>query len=508
MISRKEFMKKYLSIIVLSLCSFFLFGFKVSALDVNINFDNHDHFNFFYEMKEDTPFYRFLIGQGENLKDYLHDLYNADLKYLEIHYVSDIIGCDQNVDCNQTMSYIPENAYYLIYSSNYNKPYVNFNDNVFSVYYDHYSTTSRTQVYYFFDEDSNYLGKYSDNSSPVAPKFHFYNSDYNVDNFEYFISSLYYFDDSITYYSNNSTPNIRIKSVVIDNTEYILSSDNWLSNIWHGIVSFFTGAEYLSYSGYGLEYFRKDYVITSSKGFSGLINVLSLTDDNVSVPGNYQSKSFSLTDELHLYPLTSCSVDDIALYVRANSDEKFTIFLNSVNEEDEFTYRSSYYAEYVPKVNRFIKLNPLNVLDTNSVSTNIEVSDFTKFIYRLSRLNNFNVYTVYYNPSCYSSVYVGESLEWTNPNSSNTIIVSPDYDNWTDPENIGSGNSIGFFDSPYNAEDLLQTGWSNAGSFVSAANTIVSLTFTLFNEMPPEMQALLFMFFSIGLVLIILKIFL
>lgn len=507
MISRKEFMKKYLSIIVLSLCSFFLFGFKVSALDVNINFDNHDYFNFFYEMKEDTPFYRFLIGQGENLKDYLHDLYSADLKYLEIHYVSDIIGCDQNVDCNQTMSYIPENAYYLIYSSNYNKPYVNFNDNVFSVYYDHYSTTSRTQVYYFFDEDSNYLGKYSDNSSPVAPKFHFYNSDYNLDTFEYFISSLYYFDDSITYYSNNSTPNIRIKSVVIDNTEYILSSDNWLSNIWHGIVSFFTGAEYLSYSGYGLEYFRKDYVITSSKGFSGLINVLSLTDDNVSVPGNYQSKSFSLTDELHLYPLTSCSVDDIALYVRANSDEKFSIYLNGINSNDEMSYQSSYYSSYMPVVNRFMKINPLRVYNIDRSLVNLTVDDFTSYIYRLSRGNNFDVYTVYYNPNCYSSVYVGESLEWTNPNSSNTITVSPDYDNWTDPENIVAGNSENFVFDTINPSNIFEKAWNGAKNFVSAAETIVSLSFTLFTEMPPEMQALLYTFFVIGVILLFLKIF-
>ena len=151
---------------------------------------------------------------------------------------------------------------------------------------------------------------------------------------------------------------------------------------------------------------------------------MSLTDDTVVVPSGYQSRSFSLTDELHLYPLTSCSIDDTALYVRANSDEKFTLYLNAINEYDEMTYRSSYSASYKPVVNRFIKISPLMVYDSNGRQAETSISDFIKYVYRLSRENNFSVYTVYYNPDCYVSTYVGDSLEWTNPNSNNTIIFS------------------------------------------------------------------------------------
>ena len=260
-------------------------------------------------------------------------------------------------------------------------------------------------------------------------------------------------------------------------------------------------------SGYGLEYFTKDYVITDSKGFPGLIKVLSGIDNDITIPSDYQSKSFSLTDELHLYPLVSCSVDDVALYVKANSNEKFTLYLNDVNSNDEFSYQSSYYSNYVPKINKFMKINPLRVYSTEGDFSNLSINDFSKYVYRLSRYDNFNTYTVYYNPNCYSSVYVEESLEWTNPNSGNTITVSPEYYNWSDPENVSGGNSEDFVFDTLNPSNLLENAWNGAKSFVSAAETIVSLSFTLFADMPAEMQALLYTFFVIGVILLFLKIF-
>ena len=509
MISRKEFMRKYVAIILFSFLSFFLFGFKVSALDVDINFDNHDHFNFFYEMKEDTPFYRFLIGQGNNLSNTLYEYFSPGdgtdivFPFISIYYYSDLESF-----------YTVNNAYYVIRSTSGHSScssssvYLYFNDSSqsFRVNYSCSGNYSPYSVLYYFDQYGNYITHKNLGASNYNNYYDF--SYYSFDNFEYFLSLVYYYDGVIINSSSNSNLKIRVKNIITDNETYILSSDNWLSNIWHSIVSLFTGAKYMSDSGLGLEYFRRDYVITESKGFPGLIKVLSGVDNEVSVPGNYQSKSFSMTDELHLYPLTSCSLEDVALYVRANSSDKFSLYLNEVNSNDELSYQSSYYSNYVPKSNKFIKINPLKVYSTEGTLTNLDISLFTNYVYRLSRFDNFNTYSVYYNPNCYSSVYVEESLEWTNPNTGNTIIVSPDYNNWSDPENVNSGNSVNFIDNNLNAENLIQKGWSGAGSFVEAANTIVSLSFSLFNDMPAEMQALLFTFFAIGLVLILLKIFL
>lgn len=505
MISRKEFMKKYISIIIFSILSFFVFGFKVSALDVDINFDNHEHFNFFYEMKEDTPFYRWLIGQGENLVDTLFDYHIPysngafnEKPFISVYYCSDLNSIT-----------IDSNCYYAIrlLSARSNRdPVVSsfYDDGNFYPKVSNGSTAYLKSTYYFFDSNGNYLSYIQSESYDVN-----YNLSYlNVNNFEYVLSMFYYYYSDVVY-SSITTPSIKVNKVVVDNEEYVLSANNWLSYTWKKITSFFTGAKVMLDTGYGLEYFTKNYVITDSKGFPGLIKTLSGVDNDITIPSNYQSKSFSLTDELHLYPLGSCSLNDIALYVKANSElEDFTIYLNEVNSSDEMTYRSSYSAIYTPKINKFIKFNPLKVVDIQNVSTEISSSDFIKYVYRLSRLSNFGIYTVYYNPNCYSSVYVEESIEWTNPQSGNTITVSPEYNNWTDPENISAGNSIEFLSDPVNADNLLQKGWSNANSFVEAAGTIVSLSFTLFTDMPAEMQALLITFFSIGLILILLKIFL
>ena len=55
-------MKKNVKFLVLFFVLFFSFSFSVNAKDITtgINFEAHEHFNYFYEFKHQTPFYMFL----------------------------------------------------------------------------------------------------------------------------------------------------------------------------------------------------------------------------------------------------------------------------------------------------------------------------------------------------------------------------------------------------------------------------------------------------------------
>ena len=65
-------MKKYIIPLFMFIFSFILVG-NVNAKTYNatIDFDSNEKFNYFYEQKNNTPFFNYLVGLGSDIYDEL-----------------------------------------------------------------------------------------------------------------------------------------------------------------------------------------------------------------------------------------------------------------------------------------------------------------------------------------------------------------------------------------------------------------------------------------------------
>lgn len=544
-------MKKYLYLLIFSL--FLIFPLTASAKNVGINYDANDRFNYFYEQKNNTPFYQFLLSKGKNnLFTFLNSLTTLNQNYstfdLTIYKVSELedLGALN----------IPSNAEYVILtkasSNSSNRLVFDFTANIYKFYYaqqiSEYSPieyipgfpTYNSKIF-FFDSNSNYIpGTSFSSSSYNLPSY--IDIEYEIENtsvssmsnFSYFISKFYLSNDILKDKTIDSVENLVLTDLYLNNTRYLIDDNANYSSFLIWVRTFFTSAETYSVVNTNLEYFKKYKVYDiNSNGIKDLFTMLNPTI-SVSVPNNYVSGVIS-SDSSFLIPKTTDSTSNTNVYISSSGFPKFMIdyYEFSIDENNNTNIVWTGLENRVaPSITKSDVIIPFNLLPDKE-KTPLTYSDY---MYQIGYYGSDSMYsspvkyelTIYYNPAIYDLVdfdsvngitgnLPGTSTPFTlssdtitsknlSGSSQNIGLVDygsgslSDYTNWLDEVSVVPDGS-GTITSVSNLSKVMNF----INSFTTIISTIFSLVMSLFTSLPPEVQSLFYFVFFGGVVIIIYK---
>ncbi len=524
-------MKKIYLTFTLLVC-FFIFSFNINAISntygVNISdgtlslkkvlpWNDTVVFNYFKEKSEKTDFYKMLEFIGYDIESYLGGLISKTFSSLNsdilIYTASEI---DYFNAINEDKFVIPDNATHaIVMFRNYVSSYYFKNENN-SIYanVNFLDTQNNGDVYIFWFNGSNFLSYEFDYnyyvmgfephkiSTRFAALVEFpekYKFSYNWLSSGWWIFGSETYDGSdfallySKFYKSSQTYNINSPYVTL------YAQNLCIKNKCFNEDNIATSS--------GLDYLLKNPIISQKVGFKSLLNVLFYYQNENKIPSNYKTADFSLSSNVSLYPIKNCTLKDYGLYVYSNYTDEFNVYYHTISNDDKFGYLGSYYSIYKTKEFSNILINPLvKVIDSSTGDFKIlNDEDFIKFSYRFWAKDNKFIRQVIYNPNCYKAQINNESIEYTNPNSGNTITIEGSNNSqWSDPENINQGNSIDFLD--FNAPNLISGLKGLSSTFVEASGYIVSLSSSLLNNLPLEIQSVLIFVFIISAIVLILKI--
>lgn len=490
--------KLFISISLVISCFFFFNTCNVdAAVNFTLDYDINEHFNYFYEQKENTPFYQFLISQGYSFfTDFLKSFKN-DFSYVYILYTSDIPS--------DTLSDIPVDAKYAVVLTSYGSYRLYYNASKFRV------DVSRTGLgasndmrIIFFDENAHVIS--STYISKVGARlFSFITEDVT-----YVLSFLYYGYDFSYASDSNSKPDVRLTRLKVNNIYYNikdLNTRNNFLNFWSNLGNiFFNDSNMKNLNDIGLSFFLNNYYITSSKDGLSLYNILNYNSlASLNVPDNYSSQSFSYDSRYLLVPNNlSCSLSESLLYF-STSDINSINFVNYSYLTDNISFKD---------INGFsFKLKKPNSIEALSLNNFISSdSKITDYIYLIYSDDNFSANTIYYNPECYSvySAVSNVEINFKNINSGNDVTLSPGELQLIINSSNEFQDSLSSSTSDYTNLDIasiISGAWNGAKTFISASYYIVSMTSTLFVLLPSSVSSLILCVFTLGMLIILWKVF-
>ena len=492
-----------------AICSFFIFSFGLNAItydDSKINFytfnynysnplsDGMDLFNLFEEMKNDTLFYKMLNSYGENISTYLNSLstFENSGKY---EYI--LIFSKDELSYFYSDPYY-SNANYLILRLVSNTPLVAKNSNN-SIYFAYNTGSYKFDAYFFkdnqflFHSNSSFSHLIDDYKFNYSWDINFFHSIYTGSNFSYLISKFYYSNVSISYDSTALMTSLLFQYMIDDSK--VLSFDK----------------NYLDLKNLGISYLNDYPLISKNYPFLPYINMINYFKNSKLnlVPDDYVVAEFDLSNSLNLFPISSsCDLNDYGLYSYSSNSSSINLYYHTLDENDKFGYLASYYSTYsYSDKNDLIIINPMSKATDINDSSNIKVfqsSDFIKFYYNFKGKDNKSSYYVYYNPSCYVASEKNADISFVNPSTGNDVSFSGNTTDWKDPDNVGSVNSVSFFD--LDSKTVFDNLKTSASSIVEAGVEIVSLSSLLFDSLPYEVKTLLLAGFIIVLMVALLKI--
>ena len=507
--------KKILSLFIGVLGFFFFSCFKVSASTYSsvLNFDLHEHFNFYYEMIHNTEFYKMISRNGNNFSNYLKSYYN-DASEVFFAYSDDLDSIMQ--------SHVPEGSKYVIIMTNPRTYcYLTYSNDFYS-----FSCPSTAQYnetsYLFYDENANFLSQYtySYNASlhlNLSARY----KNYVESEFVYIMGSYYgnlnNLSSSGLTWSGSNSHYIRIDGVQINNTNYELTESDLrsgLESFFHSIGSFFRsvfGKDEFNLKDVGLDYFVVNYVIgeyragsSNNVTLAGIYRAFSYSSTfnySVSVPNGYSSQSFNYNNRYFLVPNSNtCSNSELLLYFNT-SDISTINFISYDMLSDELSVDSMKTYSFQLK-----NANSIEVLSLHSVVGSYD--NIIKNFYLISSSDNFGTNTFYYNPVCYSSYSAIDSndLTFTNINTGNQVTITPAekqliiYNSNETIDNI-------IAESDLNLTDIISGAWNGSKTFISASYYILSMSTTLFTSLPNEVKGVLLCVFTVGMIVILWKVF-
>lgn len=498
-------MKKIITGVLLCLCSFFFFaGESNAAVNFALNYDIHEHFNYFYEQKNNTPFYQFITNNSiEDLKDIFrsYTYIDSDDPFVFGFYYASDIGNFLSVP-DSVASNVPDNAYYAVLISELK---FTFSDNSGSYYLESDSDNDyhHDSCFIYYDSNANYVSKYC---AGVGERFE--TNLLDINDITYFFSMMYYSTDNLLFIKNpNIDFDIRLTSLITNNESYNikhLETRNNFLNFFSNLYNyFFNNGNMSSLEDIGLSYFLTNFYVDSSS-----INIVSLYNifhnDNIfsySVPDNYNSSSFSYDNRYYLVPNSlTCSQSESLLYFSTtdlSSVNLISYFVQNDSLNYDFnTYSFSLNYTYTPEI----------------LSLNSFVDNISDYVYLIYSSDNFSSNTIYYNPSCfnlYSAVGNG-TLEFTNINTGNTVILTPNDKNYLNNlvnNSIKDSINIENDDVDLDLSNILDNAWNGVKSFVNSSYHIVSMSTNLFKTLPLEISSLLTFTFTIGVIILIWKLF-
>ena len=392
-----------------------------------------------------------------------------------------------------------------------------------AIEYDDYTVTfkglSYLKYFIFFDSNMNYLGYYLANGEDL--KYTYWLTD---DNLATLFNVLFYTsmsDINDNYFSYKGA----YDSIVLQNIKYNgivynfsnSSGRHWFSNFFYRFTH--NEADEISNNLYSI--IDNDYIkypiIVYNKPNDNLffMDTLFVSDNSVNVPDGYNSlSSYDYKNGYYLIPTLdpTCKTDyDYMLYFYSDllRLSKFNYYVLDRNFNN---IGSAYFNSYTP-----YKVYNFHTIDNEKVTLN-NINDRVFYFYKEYDSENI---TLYYNPICYNfiegniseDVVVNDNL--TIPyRVTNGMINSPSNNYYGATNSINdSGNFNGFTgvgsDSyEFNISNIIKTGADGLKGLMSSISAVLQMVGAFLTNLPSEIYSVLFSGFTIGVIIIILKLFL
>lgn len=513
-------MKKFVFSIIFLFTSFFIFSFDAYAGSFNsyvnlYSFDfeqskplngNVEIFNYFDEKINNTNFYNFLYDTGSDILTFLETStgrshYNDRKHFMFIYNSSEFNFVTSDCSLNIPSSLEYDHVIRVVSFSSLIPDISLSSSNVLLTDFDNFLSGSSVNNYYYFLNGSEIVysvdfGYYNICKSLSSYNFNFSwkGNTYLGSNFALLLSKFYYTDVDFVSFPYDVNLNVKL-ACLSDNKCYGLTeSDDYLRK-------------------HNLDYYIDFPFLSRKYGFRPLLNTLNYYNDLrfKNVPSNFLSTSFSLSNNVILFPKKSCDLKGYRLFLYSSMSKDVYMYLHSINTDDTFGYLASYYSYYQTQAKVLYNINPLYYLkEVSDSKTSINLSDdnFIKYYYRFSAKDNKANYILYYNPECYSISENYEEVVIKNPLTGNDVTFTGNSSdtNWKDPENINSSNSVNFWDKDVDVSNVVGGLKKNSGSIITAATEIVSLSTSLFHELPSEVTSFLLVSFFIVITIGLIKI--
>jgi len=482
--------KKYI-FMILFFFSFFLFGSTdVHAMKGTLSFDDNEHFNYFYEMKNNTSFYQFLNSQGRTLI-YTLNSYRTINNFETNGYT---ISLYNKNEINSSREY-----QYAIGVRPGLTP-LDYSSDIFEI-----ELSGRYYIYYF-DEYGNIL----DTSDTTIYNFMLDNDEFTSDELSYLLSKYYITSGNVSYSSDsNTTPDLFVNNFIIDGESYVFEESSNYSKFRNWFISKF--GNHHMYEDDSLvdfiDYYSKNLVIGSSYNMHCLFDSLFGLSKSVILNGNYSTFDLkSNNDGFYLVPKNSDNVDyNIYYYSSSLASE---IFLNTFDLVNDSLINNKDYTVFCPS-----KVYQLGILyNFNDLEDKNDTSIYDH-IYHFSTTTSKYSTIVYYDPNAYEMYSGGNSFTFVNPNTNNTIGFDAVTQN-----NFVSQNHNSMQTEINKAQDYLDSlspgfSFENALDSIKGIATTLSSSFTMigslitvmFASFPSIIQQFFLAIFVIGGLIILIK---
>lgn len=549
-------MKKNIKFLVLFFVLFFSFGFSANAkedIPIGIDFESHEHFNYFYELKYQTPFYMFLNSQGENLPLYLNSYNNDKIvsNNIKIFYSKEFESVLDTPGNSKYLIVVPEKSNPNL--STVQSPALTYDvkgNNYIFIWKNYYTTSNWNPIYkyfkfpvvsnksgantngsnycYYFDEEANLLSH--DYCKYFLESYNYENDDFeglsfnltggNMSqksaNFSYFISSNYSGKIANTY-TTSTTYNFVVTDIYLgkDKNEhfYLDNKTDYTSFIQkiRSIIKLINPDSFYDDNGL-LEFFRKNKVFkVDGEGYyvlNGLIDMLKKIDD---YPFNdkFNFKMLGLKDDSWLFVPKKGENLDYNLYAYSlNSSLDINVLPYNIKDNNFDFYKD--YLIFNPIANRYFKLD----LDTIKVDAENTLNlDTNSAYYIYTSSSKYSAY-IYYDTRAYDVLKKNSegNFVFSNPNTDNEVSVSIDIIDKdvisTELELHPDDNEESSFmkNLDLSATGIFKTVIDWLKSFSGLLTVFFGSIFTVFELLPLDIQYLFYFLLISTVILIIIKI--
>lgn len=527
---------------VFAFFTFLFFGISNVNADtkVGINYDAHEHFNYFYEMKNNTPFYNLLQNSEEfhNSYSFLNSNYYND--YSLIMYATDYFGS----------SYSGNIKYVLLtavdYSYNYGLDF-SYNNGSFTITY---SSGEHTGKVYGFDEDANlvftstqgcnnsgcyysrpeFLTNNNNGNSYTFSSFVADRKENSMANFSYFLSMIY---KSNNRFRINKTDFV-VTDILINEQKYLIDDNSNYSQLKIVLRDFFSfgGIDRLDVDNTPIEYFR-DNIISTTKNFD--LDTFTKYGKTINAPAGFDS--VTLKNDYIFIPK---DINNIALNRKFYSATTEQVYTDKVKAN--FNMYDLIDGESLTDDTKLLRMTykkPYTLYSFNPDTLAKKVDEsFVGTDYYVGFTNQNGKYkpSLYYNPNAYYVCEYGfndnaeplSSCTFINPKTGQEQTLTQNDMYAILSQNDSTGASIDIFASASEqckvAQDYSElyeydencniigvssslNGNGNALSYITGfTNTIYSLfayATTLFTALPMEVQSLFYFLLFGGIAIIL-----
>lgn len=494
-------MKKYISILLLAMFSFFFFDVKVNAKNFTINYDVNEHFNFFYEQKNNTTFYQFLmLNAKDGLKEIMCSFSSSsmcsdtfDNKSIKIITYKDYLEYGNHGN-------LYPNSKYVFYASNSNNQILRLVNGKYFI--DSFNYGGNVE-FWFVDENGDFLGYNRTDKIYLDDLDIEKNLLYSNNDMAYLISSYYLGNEVL---SNDYS--LSLNYLIFDDERIPLDFDslNWFERLskkfTFGFIGLFDDVSWDIPDNYGLEYFHLNNYSSGSKKVLGLYNILYYDSEyaSLSVPEGFNTQSYSYDDRYFIIPNSlTCSSNDSLLYFSSTDYNNINVVSYTLNNSNLLNNEIKSFS---------FKNRKSNYIEAMSLNSYVE--KYTDYLYMIYSSNNKSTNLFYYNPNCYSvySAISSENIEFLNINTNENMIITPSEQKiiYNKVSDVSSDLAIEETDD-VDISSFITSAWSGAKTFLLAALRISTLSTQFFNTLPSEVGAILLCGFTVGAVIILWKIF-